>query len=262
MDNVLNTMQEKERELIKLREQIEKKLKEMPEGSLRITHKRGKAAYYWIRPGEKQKYLNQDMQELKQLLAQKSYLKSLFKEATKQLDAIQEFLKSYSTLNLTNIFQLQIPERKKLITPLVLSDDEFARQWQEEKYEGKKFAESDKEIYTERGEIVRSKSEKIIADKFYFMGIPYKYECPLKIPGFGTVHPDFTVLNKKKRKVYYWEHLGMMDDMEYSEHALKKIEAYTRGNILPGEKLILTHETSGRPLDVRSVEQYIHTFIL
>ncbi|MFM1541792.1 hypothetical protein ABGF49_03700 [Helcococcus ovis] len=44
---------------------------------------------------------------------------------------------------------------------------------------------------------MRSKSEKILADYFDKMNIPYKYECPIK---FGEINfnPDFTFLTPPK----------------------------------------------------------------
>ncbi|MFQ6929598.1 MAG: hypothetical protein ACLRR3_00115 [Eubacterium sp.] len=38
---------------------------------------------------------------------------------------------------------------------------------------------------------------------------------PLRLKGYGTVKPDFTVLNKRTRHEYVWEHFGMMDDSIY-----------------------------------------------
>ncbi|MEE3440399.1 MAG: hypothetical protein VZR07_10670, partial [Ruminococcus sp.] len=49
---------------------------------------------------------------------------------------------------------------------------------------------------TQRGEIVRSKSEVIIADALYYANIPYHYEKPIKV-GDRVIYPDFTVLNVK-----------------------------------------------------------------
>jgi len=117
-------------------------------------------------------------------------------------------------------------------------------------------------IYTEKNEHVRSKSEKILADKLNLMHIPYHYEKPLHLHGYGIVHPDFTILNKRTRKEYYWEHLGMMDDASYSEKAVMKIETYEKNSIFPGDSLILTYETSVHPLDSRLIELIIHKYLL
>lgn len=51
----------------------------------------------------------------------------------------------------------------------------------------------------ETDERVRSKSEVIIADILNQEGIPYRYECPLQLKGWGKVYPDFTVLSERER---------------------------------------------------------------
>lgn len=108
---------------------------------------------------------------------------------------------------------------------------------------------------------MRSKSEKILADKLYMMGVPYVYEVPLYIKGYGYIKPDFTVLNKRTRREYYWEHLGMMDDKEYCEKAIKKIEGLERNDIFPGKKLILTYETKDHPLNIKIVEKLVKEYL-
>ena len=81
------------------------------------------------------------------------------------------------------------------------------------------------------------------------MGVPYRYEYPLQLNGYGTIYPDFCILNKTTRQEYYWEHLGMMDKPEYCTAAIKKIETLMKNGFWQGEKLILTYETSDKPLD-------------
>lgn len=77
---------------------------------------------------------------------------------------------------------------------------------------------------TERGERVRSKSEKIMADYFHRHSIEYKYECPIYLKGMGMVYPDFTFLSKKLEKEVYWEHCGMVDESSYARNMVRKIE--------------------------------------
>lgn len=70
-------------------------------------------------------------------------------------------------------------------------------EWYKEEYLGKEFKEGMPVILTEKGERVRSKSEKILADYFYRKNILYKYEKTLYLKGYGTVYPDFTFLSRK-----------------------------------------------------------------
>ena len=110
--------------------------------------------------------------------------------------------------------------------------------------------------------MVRSKSEKRLADKFNLLGIPYIYEKPLYLEGYGYVHPDFTLLNVRKKKEYYLEHFGMMDNPEYTVKTVQKLETYEKNGIFPGEKLLLTYETGSHPLNMKTVDNLIQKFLL
>ena len=91
--------------------------------------------------------------------------------------------------------------------------------------------------------------------------IPYRYEYPLYLEGYGKIHPDFMALNVNTRTVFYWEHMGMMDDTEYVENAIRRIEAYEKNDIFPGENLILTYETQRHPMSPRVIEQKIRKYL-
>ena len=93
------------------------------------------------------------------------------------------------------------------------------------------------------------------------MGIEYKYECPLKLKNFGVVYPDFTFLRKRDCKEIYWEHDGRMDDPEYAEKAVRKINSYIANGIFPGDKLIISYETSGVVLNDRVIKMLIKKYI-
>lgn len=81
-----------------------------------------------------------------------------------------------------------------MLTPIEATWNQLLMEWYKEEYLGK---EGMPVILTEKGERVRSKSEKILADYFYRKNILYKYEKPLYLKGYGTVYPDFTFLSRK-----------------------------------------------------------------
>lgn len=180
----------------------------------------------------------------------------------KELRIIEQMIQNEKKHSLASHYESLSEARKNLVKPFVLSNDEFARRWQEQKYEGKPFEEDDRHIITRRGERVRSKSEKIIADTLFARGIPYRYECPLKLDAYGTVFPDFTALNVRKRKIYFLEHFGMIDDADYLNIAIKKIESYQRSGIYPGDNLLITYETRKKTLDTRLLDGMIDRFLL
>ena len=167
-----------------------------------------------------------------------------------------------SSINFLKVYDELSETRKKLVYPHVLTDEQYVEQWESMQYEGKSIADDIPVITTERGEQVRSKTEKILADKFWALGIPYRYEYPVQLKGYGTVYPDFTLLNIRERKEFYLEHFGIMDDPEYSEKAIKKLEDYAKNRIYIGKNLLVTFETLQKPLDMKVVEQMLKEFIL
>jgi hypothetical protein len=89
------------------------------------------------------------------------------------------------------------------------------------------------------GDMLRSKSEVIIANMLHERGVPFLYERPL-FAGDGTLRlPDFTVT--WAGKTYYWEHLGRLDDADYAEAWKQKRAWYERW--FPGQ-LVTTKESS------------------
>ena len=111
------------------------------------------------------------------------------------------------------------------------------------------------------GNVVRSKSEAMIDLLLNQYGIPYRYECELKLDNI-SFYPDFTLFNPVSGQLVYWEHFGMMDDPQYSLNASRKISRYIAGNIIPGINLIMTFETSSNPLSGIIAESKIEEYLL
>ena len=150
--------------------------------------------------------------------------------------------------------------RKNLVNSLIESDELYAKIWLNTPYVRKTIGEDVPEIFTENGERVRSKSEKMIADKLKQLNIPYRYEAPLRWGRSTVIHPDFTLLNVKEQKEIYYEHFGMMDNTEYVENALKRMELYEKNGIFPGDKLLFSWETMATPLNMKMVESMLVKF--
>ncbi len=214
------------------------------------------ATFYWRKSASDRfgTYLPKNKSSLAALLAQKDYDQKIFAAAEKERKLITHCLSELKEIDrihfeiVAGIFRSLSRHRQELIVPFIPTDEMFIRQWRSVSYEGKPFDEDQQVLLTERGERVRSKSEVIIANYLEKEGIPYRYEYPLNLKGFGRVYPDFTILDVKNRRVVYWEHLGLMDNAEYADNAIRKITAYIRNGIIPGDSLLLTYETRNCPL--------------
>lgn len=189
-------------------------------------------------------------------LAQKDYYEKVLEAAQRENKWIDTVLRTMPKETVENIFQ-DDPTRRSLIKPLILNDQEFVAQWESVTYERKPFYPGQQTFPTDKGDLVKSKSEALIANKLFQMGIPYRYEYPLELSGYGVVYPDFTILDVKERKEYIVEHLGMLDNPQYETNALTKLATYERNGYFDGDKLILTLEDSKHPLDTNSLEKLL-----
>ena len=199
-------------------------------------------------------------------MAQREYDEKLIPALERVISKLKEIEAIYEDGILGNYFQKMCNARKKLVAPHIEPINMKISRFLNEVYEPYIFEEDDKtEFYTLKNERVRSKSEIIIADELYRYEIPYRYEMPLVLEDWGKsviFRPDFTVMNKKSGKIYIWEHFGMMDNPEYFEKNIRKLDIYEKNGFLLGENLLLSHETSKTPLSRIVLDSYIECYLL
>lgn len=117
---------------------------------------------------------------------------------------------------------------------------------------------------TEKGEKVRSKSEVIIANMMYRLGIQYFYEQSLT----GTVikgekYPDFTIYNSNNQAIL-WEHLGLLHDEYYKYRWHDKLTWYEANGFILGFNFFVTRDESDGSIDSRkigNVAKFIKTLL-
>lgn len=93
-------------------------------------------------------------------LAQKSYDERIVRLARKRLGQIGRILRDYDDDEIGKIYLKEHDERKKLIHPVEPTWEPQLENWLGEEYKKKEFREGALIILTEKGERVRSKSEK------------------------------------------------------------------------------------------------------
>lgn len=108
---------------------------------------------------------------------------------------------------------------------------------------------------TARGELVRSKSEVIIANALYYHNLDYVYEPELMLEG-KIYRPDFKIEEADTGDVWYWEHCGMMDDPKYKKRWENKKTFYKKNGIEEGKNLIVTYDEDGS-LNSQKLEEII-----
>ena len=260
-NNINEILREERNTLSHIIREAEKRLVKAPEGKVRIA-RHGKGSQFYLRKQGKERsgvYMRVSELEKAYSLIQKDYDLTVVKLAKEQVGVIDRFLKKYDPDKLKKLHSSLSEVRKKHLKAFELSDDDYIERWCSYEYEKKPFSEEMPQHFTNNGERVRSKSEVMIADSLRQAGIPYRYECPLKIK-HTTIYPDFTILRVSDRAELYWEHLGMMDDPDYCYKALIRIRQYENHRIYPGINLILTMETAQIPINVAVIRNMITTY--
>ena len=114
---------------------------------------------------------------------------------------------------------------------------------------------------TARGELVRSKSEVIIADALYNKGIDYTYEKELLLGEDGVKRPDFTIEDAESGSVFYWEHCGMMPDEKYRRRWEAKRLIYEKHGIVEGKNLIVSYDNENGSIDSQAIRNLIRQYL-
>lgn len=241
-----------------------KALKKAPAEMLRaIPH--GKGYQYYARKDKKDKngkYIKKKDLGYARRLAQKEYDLQILKLAVIENNLLMNIEEKYDQLVSPEAVYSNLPMgRKNLVNPIHMSDEEYLEKWRSVQYEGMGFYDDANVFYSQRGEAMRSKSEVIIAGILDKYDIPYKYEKPLFLEGYGQIRPDFTLLNLNKRSEIYLEHLGLLDEVEYCNKALLKIQAYEANGYFLGDTLFITAETYRHPLNISAVERRIKNML-
>lgn len=257
-DSINNKLNARYKRLNNLSESIEKKLLILPEGKIRIQHRENSDYYYYVdkESNDNGMTVSASNASFVRDLAQRAYLQKVLRAANDEQKLIEQFLRRFPSPSVEEVYKTLPEPRRKLITPVILPDDEYIEQWLSQPYVPLGFEPGDPYYETLNGERVRSKTETMIADRLRERHIPYKYECPLII-GNKTFYPDFTILRMSDRAELYYEHLGKMGDPDYARRNINKLNKYALNGIVQGDKLFTTMESADCPFDIRTLDKLI-----
>ena len=240
---------------------LEKELEQFPKGKLRICRNGGK--YRWLytkESGTPPEVISQHDEFFAKQMAKKQFLLNQLNQLNQESQAVLAYLKKFPLKeSLVDKKLYSNPEFQRLLEGQFVSSDEYVEDWKNQSYKRNQNHPETLRFRTISGNTVRSKSEAIIDAALFSYGIPYFYECPLKIGG-EILYPDFTILHPKSKKIYYWEHNGKMDDKRYVDKVCYVTKKYCYEGIVPGINLIMSYETKEHPLDPMEVDSIIQKY--
>lgn len=170
------------------------------------------------------------------------YLNGKEKGITRNQDLIESFLRKEPLEKRLSESQMACKVLKDAINSMTALeyDDPISKIWSEEPNDGNSYRPEHLKYQTLKGHLVRSKSERFIADTLFRLKIPYRYEFPLSFEGY-KLHPDFTIL-KPDGNYILWEHFGLLDNEDYLKNAMHKVKLYKSAGFSQHTNLICTTE--------------------
>ncbi len=259
--NELKEQVEKLDRLIAFAEKRLKKEKNIKKYVVCTTMRKNGYQYYIKEEGKRKYVKSKDLDTVRDTV-QKSYDESVHHVLLNQRYQIERFLKLYDITAIVRTFEKMSEARKQLVEPLVPTDEQYIEEWYDRHHGGQNTFPMQNTYMTARGEKVRSKSEKIIADLFDKYKIPYRYEPMLELESGQSVCPDFVVLNVRRRKTLYWEHFGLVSDDEYAKRTLKKMNIYEESGFIIGRDILFSMESEEAPLNTKMLERKIKDYLL
>lgn len=175
MNILLETLDVREKELDIVIGRLSRSRKKTPDGRLRICARKGRTQYYLLdNPNDRiGTYIKRKDEELAYAIAQKEYNQQVLAYALEEKKRIIRFRKGIQAKQFEDIYPRMCENRKAIVNPIVLPDDEYVKKWLSVEYEGLPFNDRTPELFSMKGERMRSKSEVIIADMLNRYKVPY-----------------------------------------------------------------------------------------
>lgn len=238
---------------------ISEQLSSFPEGKLFCTHT-GKYVKWHVTDGKHKTYIPKKNRKFAEQLARKKYLSLLKEDLENEKRAIGFYIRHHKKdVGKAERLLTEQPAYQELLTPCFRPLSAELEEWSKAEFETNPHHPENMIHRTASGRLVRSKSEAII-DMFLTLNkIPFRYEDKLVL-GNMVLYPDFTIRHPKTGEYFWWEHFGLMDDLDYVKNVASKIQRYSLSGIIPGVRLITTYESKENPLCTELVEKIIEYY--
>lgn len=261
----LNELKRISRELNERKKDLMQELQTLPEGILLCTDQYGLKKYVQRIPAtgnrkKERRYGVKKKPEVLNGLVRKEYVTKALNLIDRDLRAVDLAIRRYIPVDEDSVMRSFLTENPELadgIHRCSVNDEE----WRNEFDRIDDFHPENLQQIAADGTRRRSKNELYIASRLDHYDQIYRFDCPTGIPGLYRA-PDFTIIRKSDRKVIYWEHMGMMDDLEYRIDNKRKLEEYEAAGIVPWDNLILTYDTLKGGLRANMIDAMIQSWLL
>lgn len=244
---------------------LEEELQSLPEGFLHIQ-KRGDREFYTVRDpksGNRKKERRHGITrdpELVYSLIRKRYVLNALKIIEKDLRLLEAAFSKYTEFDENSVMGGFIAEHPHL-KDAVLRNAGIDIEWSSNYHHAEGLFADDRTSIASDGTIMRSRGEIVVAEKLKQNNIPYRYEMELDHPNLPYI-PDFVIKRPRDGKIFFWEHIGDVNDQDYMKRNARKFEVYEEYGIVPWDNLIITYDTINGGVNTPLIEAMIHAWLL
>lgn len=234
---------------------LKKAIEKLPPGRLKRV-KNGLYSKYYQVSGPEQSYIPSRDKITREGLRRKEYLLSCM-EAHKELKLILEQYRDClesSGAEIKEMLRKDPPESRSFFReegPF----SEAAERWISQSYTKDPKRPSYFRMAGTGSLYTASRADALIAEELTKAAIPFRYAAPL--PGAEAFYPTFTILDPGIMKVWYWEHLGKLDDTEQVKNALDALKICFSHRLFPWNALIVSSESEDHPLGRAEIGEII-----
>jgi len=252
------------REDLELQKQLRRKymavMRKLPEGKLTVSVVKG-GLYYYSGTGKNRVYVGTgDRKQIKDI-QKRRLLEETIKRIDQNMLLMEAFLEKYQSTELETVVK-DLPKAYRMASAVQVHSEVFinAKKWEAKTYQKSTRNEADLRHKTQKGDLVRSKSEVIIANILYGRNIPYHYEEIVSINGV-TMAPDFKIAVVSENRFKFLEHCGMISDAEYRESFLWKLRNYIEDGYVPWRDVFFTFDDLEGSIDTLTIYKIIDQFL-
>lgn len=244
----------------KLCGEYRKALKGLPEGGMFMSNRGDKQYYY---DAESHDYIGKanhkevvGRQQRHFLEKSISVMEDNIKAADKYLKKFKDYMPEAVMNSLPGAYKLSDSEGISKIVTFVDGES-----WGNQPYD-KSLKYPERLIHkTMKGDMVRSKSELILADILYQRKIPYHYEEKLCL-GDKEIVPDFKIAVCSENRFKFLEHCGMLGNPGYCDSLVWKMRQYMQNGYVPWKDVIFTFDNMDGSIDTMEINRIIDFFFV
>jgi len=235
--------------------QVTSQLAYLGEGQI-VCRKHGNKLYYTEKRNNKEVGITKNFLRIQQLVRKEFIIEELklLNQNLELLDYCRKHFHDISSETLGEAVSRKITNLP--VNKIIISD---AESWKNKRWERNPAFPEDLKYVSTNGVVLRSKSEREIANALEAAGITYKADVKIECAG-EIYYADF-VIYKRDGTVVIWEHFGLEDNRKYMAGNKVRLEDYI--NILglrPWRDLIWTYDSDIE--DSRVIREIIQRFLI